>query len=132
MNLWLVRAGAHGEQEQIALDENVVTMGWNEFQNLSNVKRRDDLVTIYKKLYPDASKYKAGNEIGQLWRFIHEIKLGDLVAIPLKTESSIAIGEVTGNYEYKELSNDVRHIRRVKWLKTLPRSAFDQDLLYSF
>ena len=30
MSLWLVRAGQHGGQEQIALEQNVVTIGWNE------------------------------------------------------------------------------------------------------
>lgn len=132
MSLWLVRAGGHGEQEQIAIEENVITIGWNEFSDFSNIRRKEDLTEIYRKEYPEASKNKAGNEIGQIWRFIHDIKKGDLVALPLKTESSITLGEVVGDYEYKELSNNVKHIRRVKWLKTLPRSAFDQDLLYSF
>lgn len=132
MSLWLVRAGGHGEQEQVAIEENVITIGWNEFSDFSNLKRKEDLTEIYRKEYPGASKNKAGNEIGQIWRFIHDIKKGDLVALPLKTESSIALGEVVGDYEYKELFNNVKHIRRVKWLKTLPRSAFDQDLLYSF
>ena len=131
MSFWLVRAGSHGEQEQVALEENVVTIGWNEFPNLSNVKSREELYQVYRTIYPDSSKNKAGNEVGQLWRFIREIQIGDLVALPLKTESSIAIGKITGNYAYKAISDDVRHIRPVKWLKTLPRSAFDQDILYS-
>ncbi len=74
---------------------------------------------------------KAANQVGQIWRFIHEIKVGDLVALPLKTQSSIVLGKVEGEYEYKELANNIKHIRRVKWIKTLPRSAFDQDILYS-
>ncbi|WP_135611137.1 restriction endonuclease [Methanococcoides sp. AM1] len=131
MSFWLVRAGSHGEQEQVALEENVVTIGWNEFPDLSSVKSRDELYQIYREEYPDASKNKAGNEVGQIWRFVREMQIGDLVALPLKTESSIAIGKIDGNYTYKELSDNVRHIRPVKWLKTLPRSAFDQDILYS-
>jgi restriction system protein len=30
-----------------------------------------------------------------------------------------------------EITPAIRHIRPVKWLKTIPRSQFDQDLLYS-
>lgn len=90
MSLWLVRAGQHGGQEQIALEQNVVTIGWNEFSDLSNLKSKDDMSRIYWKEYPDFSKHRAGNEIGQIWRFVHEIQVGDLVALPLKTESSIA------------------------------------------
>lgn len=132
MSLWMIRAGGRGEQEQIALEQNVITIDRNEFPDLSNLKTKMDLTKVYRKEYPNSSKSKAGNEIGQIWRFVHDIKIGDLVALPLKTESSIAFGEVLGDYEYKEMSNSVKHIRPVKWLKTLPRSAFDQDLLYSF
>lgn len=131
MNFWLVRAGSHGEQEQVALEESVVTISWNEFSDLSNIKSREELYQVYRTIYPDSNKNKAGNEVGQIWRFINDIQVGDLVALPLKTESSIAIGKITGNYAYKVISADVRHIRPVKWLKTLPRSAFDQDILYS-
>ena len=35
MTLWLVRAGAHGEQEQGAYDNSIVTIGWNDLPNLS-------------------------------------------------------------------------------------------------
>jgi restriction system protein len=131
MSFWLVRAGSHGEREQVALDKNIVTIGWNEFSDLSNAKSREELHRIYRDEYPDSSKNKAANEIGQIWRFVNEIQIGDLVALPLKTESSIAIGKITGNYAYKDVSDDARHIRPVQWLKTLPRSAFDQDILYS-
>ncbi|HDM36271.1 MAG TPA: restriction endonuclease [Candidatus Syntrophoarchaeum butanivorans] len=131
MSLWMVRAGKHGEQEAVALNENVVTIGWNELPDLSGVSTKDELEELYWRTYPDAKKMQAVNEIGQIWRFIHEIKKGDLVALPLKTQSAVAIGRVEGDYKYKELAENVKHIRSVKWLKTIARSAFDQDLLYS-
>lgn len=133
MSLWLVRAGRHGEQEQGALEHSVVTIGWNEFSDLSNIKTRDELFELYGKVYLDRAvkKMRAINEVGQVWRFIREIQKGDLVALPLKTQSAIAIGKVEGDYEYRELTNIIKHFRRVKWLKTIPRSAFDQNILYS-
>ena len=131
MSLWLVRAGRHGEQEQGALEYNVVTIGWNAFSDLSSIKTKDELAEIYAKEYPTPKKMRAANEVGQIWRFVHEIQKGDIVALPLKTQSAIAIGKVVGDYEYKELTNNIKHIRRVKWLKIIPRSAFDQDILYS-
>jgi len=131
MSLWLVRAGRHGEQEQGALENGVVTIGWNEFPDLSKIKTKEELAKLYAKVYPGAKKMQAVNEVGQIWRFIHEIQKGDLVALPLKKQSAIAIGEVSREYEYSELANNIKHIRRVKWLKTIPRSAFDQDILYS-
>lgn len=132
MSLWLVRAGRHGEQEQGALQNNIVTIGWNELPNLFNVKTRGDLAKLYNQVHPTAQKTQAANAIGQVWRFVHEIQKGDLVALPLKTRSAITIGKVEGEYEYEKLADNIKHIRRVEWLKTIPRSAFDQDILYSF
>lgn len=131
MSLWLVRAGRHGEQEQGALEHSVVTIGWNEFLGLSNIKTKDELTELYTRVNPVAKKMQAANEVGQIWRFLREIQKDDLVALPLKTQSAIAIGKVLGDYEYKELTANIKHIRRVKWLKRIPRSSFDQDILYS-
>jgi restriction system protein len=131
MSLWLVRAGRHGEQEQGALDNNVVTIGWNKFNDLSKIKSREELTRLYLKLNPGSKKMKAANEVGQIWRFIQEIQKGDLVALPLKMQSGISIGKVESDYQYKEITPNIKHIRYVKWIKTIPRSAFDQDILYS-
>lgn len=131
MSLWLVRAGRHGEQEQGAIENSVVTIGWNEFDDLSKVKSREELTELYQKMKPGSKKMKVANEVGQIWRFIREIQKGDLVALPLKMQSGISIGKVESDYEYKELTPNIKHIRYVKWIKTIPRSAFDQDILYS-
>jgi len=131
MSLWLVRAGRHGEQEQGALDNNIATIGWNELPDLSNAKNREEIAKIYARVHPTAKKAQAAKGVGQVWRFVGEIQKGDLVALPLKTQSAIAIGKVQGEYEYKELADNIKHIRRVEWLKTIPRSAFGQDILYS-
>ena len=131
MTLWLVRAGRRGEQERGALDHEVVTIGWNELPDLSNIKTRDELKERYSQIYPDAKERTKANEVGQIWRFFQEIQSGDLVALPLKTQSAIAIGEVKGGYEYRELASNIKHFRKVQWLKKIPRSAFAQDLLYS-
>jgi len=130
----MVRAGRYGQQEQGALDNNVVTIGWNKLPDLSNIKTKEEFTKFYTGVYPDEvdNKRKFANQVGQVWRFIHDIEKGDLVALPLKTQSAIAIGKVEGEYQYEPLADNIKHLRKVKWLKTIPRSAFDQDLLYSF
>lgn len=134
MSLWLVRAGAHGEQEQRALQHDVVTIGWNDLPDLSTIKSRAQLKDLYEKVYPEARKMRVANQVSQIWAFINRIKPGDLVVLPLKLQSAIAIGEVTGRYQHRtDLGPDVVHVRPVKWIKTdIPRTKFDQDLLYSF
>jgi len=131
MTLWLVRAGSHGEQEQVAYDKNVVTIGWNHLSDLSKITEKSEIEELYVEAHGPQKKMSLANQVGQIWNFVKNIKKGDLVALPLKTQSSIVIGEVTGDYEYKELAPNVKHTRSVKWLKTIPRSEFEQDLLFS-
>lgn len=52
MSLWMVRAGRRGDQEQGALDSGVVTIGWNELPDLSNVKDRQELARLYMSIHP--------------------------------------------------------------------------------
>jgi restriction system protein len=40
MPLWMIRAGRHGEQEQKAIDNSFVTIGWNELSDLSNISSK--------------------------------------------------------------------------------------------
>ena len=133
MAVWLVRAGKYGDAEQSALERSVVTIGWNELPDLSTVNDREELANIYRKLNPDASAGKVANHVGQVWAFRSRIEKNDLVILPLKSRSAIAIGKVIGPYQYTtEMGDGIRHIRKVEWLRTdLPRTTFDQDLLHS-
>jgi len=60
--------------------------------------------------------------------------VGDVAVLPLKTRAGqIALGRVTGTYRYADVRGQERHTRAVDWTHPdLPRSTFDQDLLYSF
>lgn len=132
MTLWLIRAGSKGEQEQIALDKGVAAIGWNEISDLSKFKNKEELVKLCESAFPGSKKMTIVKFVSQLWNFSKEIKINDLVVLPLKTQSMIAIGRITGDYKYEEIAPNTKHIRKVEWIKRIPRSLFDQDLLYSF
>jgi len=129
MSLWLIRAGKHGEDENTALEKGLSIIGWREMPDVSNVKSYDEMKQRHSEIYPDISPKAIINNAAQLWAFVKRIEKGDLVILPLKTLSAIAIGEIIGDYQYVE----GRHVRKVKWIKeNIPRNAFGQDLLYSF
>jgi restriction system protein len=134
MSLWLVRAGKHGEQEDKVIESRIIAIGWLQLPDLSSIKSRDDLKKLYEKIYPDAKKKTIANNVSQVWAFINKIKEGDLVVLPLKRRSAIAISKVTGPYQYRtDISEDIHHTRSAEWIKTdVPRAVFSQDLLYSF
>lgn len=77
---------------------------------------------------------RIGNHAGQVWSFISAMKPGDWVVIPLKSKPAIAIGEITNEFAYDPNADPLHRCwRGVKWLnQEVPRSVFDQDLLYSF
>jgi restriction system protein len=133
MALWLVRAGEHGEQEQAALQHGVAVIGWNELRDLSGIKTREELLQLLEQTYPEKKK-ALPNWTGQIWAFLKRIEVNDLVVLPLKTQSAIAVGKVTGGYAYQTgLAPGVNHTRQVRWLRMdIPKTAFQQDLLYSF
>src|SRR5258708_4773756 len=133
MGVWLVRAGAHGEAEQVALDENVVVVGWPELGDLTSVVGNwDGLLARIRETYPDASAARVSNWGGQLNGFL-TMAIGDLAVLPLKTRSALAIGKITGAYTFRPSAPlAARHAREVQWLtKDLPRTSLRKDLLHS-
>lgn len=132
MALWMVRAGRNGERESFALDEGLAVVGWEELSDLTNVESREDLRALCNEVYANENVNRINNWVGQLWAFRGRIEVGDLVALPLKTQPAVAIGKATGPYHYRaQASDSVRHVRAVEWEKVVPRSNLGQDLLYS-
>lgn len=134
MALWVIRAGRQGERENFALENNVAVIGWDEMRvDLGKYKNRQELHDALKNMYPDRKPNAIGNWAGQLWSYVHEIAKGDLIAMPMKNRGVIYFGEVTGDYSFRsDFPEHSQHSRPVKWIKEIPRTQFDPDLLYSF
>jgi restriction system protein len=133
MTFWVIRAGKHGETENYALEKNVAAVGWDEVSSLAKIQSRDDVSALLDQIYPEQKSTTKNVWTGELWAFKERIKVGDLVAIPLKTRAAIAFGTVTGPYQYVEKGpSGGTHQRPVRWLRTdVPRTEIDQDILYS-
>lgn len=135
MSLWLVRAGGHGEYEQKFLDENRIYLTWDGLNyDLGKIQDRNALRSLLVQVYPGDSKGKISHHAGQIWTFSHRIDKGDWIVLPSKYKPAIHIAEVEGKYIHDSSAQDpFFHSRQVKWLETdIPRTNFDQDLLYSF
>jgi restriction system protein len=108
-------------------------IGFRNVPSLADATSYEDVQQIVKAAMPEAKPRAVGNFAGQLWAFAVAMKVGDIVVLPRKLTSQIAIGRVTGGYEYRQIGSEHRHTRGVEWLRPdVPRSAFEQDLLYSF
>ena len=133
MTLWLIRAGKNGEQEHDALENNVCVIGWNELPDLSKITNKEELTKIYHQHYEDETERAAIIRINQIWRFVKDIKIEDMIALPLKSERSVAIGKINEEYTYKKISPIIQHTRSVQWMGKIPRSSLleHKDILYS-
>jgi restriction system protein len=113
MHVWMIRAGRYGAQEALALDKGLAVIGWEEMPDLSQATSQTIMRDLCRHVYPDASEAKLNNYVGQFFSFIHRIALGDLVALPRKSTSTIALGRVTGPYQYREDLGEVHRVRPV-------------------
>jgi restriction system protein len=136
MALWLVRAGKYGEHEQRFFADSACYLTWEgtEDRDLQKVKDYEGIKALLAELYPDEKPKTRINWASQIAPFVFDIQPGDWVVMPHKHKPAIAFGEVTKGYAFDAKADETyRHSVRVKWLNTeVPRSAFDQDLLYSF
>ena len=135
MALWLIRAGSNGEYEKKFLDENRIYLTWEGLsQDLGKIQDRSDLTRIYQETYPDAPTGRIRNNVGQIWAFVKGMKPGDWFVLPSKHKPAIHVGEIKSDYTFVPDAEDpFYHYREVKWIaRDIPRSNFDQDLLYSF
>lgn len=133
MTLWVAHAGKYSEGQSTALLDNCIVAGWDDVPNLLQYLSLQALKDALPAIYPDAKEKTLVNWAGQLMAFRDQIKVGDLVALPLKGQPFFAIGEVSGGYRhYPEGPSGAYHRRPVNWLDmALPRALLDKDLLFS-
>ena len=131
--VWLVRAGANGEDEVAALEQNLAIIGFTEFPDMTDVADADALLAGVRQANPEAPERRIRNWVFQMVAFALRMCQGDMVALPLKTRPGrVALGRVTGSYTYRKIEGVNRHTRPVEWIRTdVSRSDLGQDLLYS-
>jgi restriction system protein len=132
ITVWGIHAGKFSEADSLFLKKNVIALGWAEAGDLSELKMdRDAFKALISKTFPQDKPGSIPVSAGQLFRFIHEIKQGDIIVYPSKTDRQIHIGQIEGSYHYApELDRHYPNTRPVKWLKSLPRTSFTQGALY--
>ncbi len=130
MTAWVVRAGTRGEWEETALSEGLAGIAFHVRRHISNFSTRDELrQTIIDEF--GETPARASSFASQLWNFAYVIRVGDMVILPRKLPRVIAVGRISGDYAHRE-DLEAPHVRAVEWgARQIPRSDFDQDLLYS-
>lgn len=110
--------------------EGRIALGWSEMGNLHSISpTREAFKAKVREAYGDQSHVT--NSAGQLFRFVTEMKPGDIALYRSKVDRQIYIGKVKGDYEYRpDLNKDFCNIRAVQWVKTVQPTQFSQGALY--
>ena len=125
--------GIHIKEKNTALSENNphICIGWSDLGDLSEIKDKNDLAILYDAHFEKNNRGR-GQDIGQIWRFINDVKEGDYVIF---AENSVFhIGRIESDYyfdktDYEGQSNDYKNTRKVRWLKkNISRSMLSSDL----
>ena len=125
--------GIHIKEKNNALsDDNPhVCIGWSDMGDLSGISDKGALATLYDEHFEKNSRGR-GQDIGQVWRFLNDVKEGDYI---IYAENSVFhIGRIESEYyydetEYPDQSSDYKNTRKVRWLKkNISRSVLSSDL----
>ena len=135
MAVWVIRAGRMGENEEFALNEGVYSIGFSQERSVADFSDYESLRDYIHRQSDEWSLQQAASRASQLWRFVHDMQLDDMIVLPRKRHRVIAVGRITGNYLYNadESQAPLPHTRKVEWqVQDLPRANFDEDLKHSF
>ena len=113
-----------------ALQSNTLIIGWAEAEGLLNDALEWD--EFREIVGGDVDLRKAGRAAGNMWRFVREMKVGDLVVVPYGPQ--FYVGEVSGPafYDDTKVEEDTAYRRPVVWLNNkqcIPRSTAKSALL---
>ncbi|MGE6439951.1 AAA family ATPase [Psychrobacter sp. NPDC078409] len=113
------------------IENNYILLGWGEDINFTGCENRKQVVSKFEStrnisLSDDPYNYLAT----AVNSFKNVIKTGDLVIISDGNHKFRAIAEVTGNYEFLDLSDRIgyQQSRKVKWLRVYETSLPKEKL----
>lgn len=116
--MWMVR-GEGGTLYEEFRERGIVAIGWMQLGEAAQPGvSRQQLVAIYQQVDPAAKAGKIIAGASQVWRFVNEIKAGDLVVTYSPANRTYLVGTFVGPYEYRPEWADegMVQVRPVKWL----------------
>lgn len=114
-NIYVVRA-EFGTFTQAFKNHGYVGVGWFN-QLVDKTFSREDIKELYRQKFPKDMPMRVNQNSGQVYRFINDLKVGDIVITPYKT-NHLLVGEVITEVYHKDDTTSIYPLRRnVKWFK---------------
>lgn len=98
--LWVVHISNNAKIAARCQREDFVCIGWTRIGDLAPHDSREKMKAAMHRAYPDWSNGSVNASYGQVFRFAHEMKVGDPVVYPVKGSREIMVGQITGPYRW--------------------------------
>lgn len=149
-NYWLIRPGINNICFEQFKRDSVVAIGWDRIGNINS----DTIVELEKIKYIVAHEYedllqekkgtrerrrKISDIASKIYRFLYEIKIGDIVICP--GNDSVLIGKIQGKVyisdgKYKvsdskdndEYIGNLNKVRKVEWINEIKRENLEPNI----
>jgi restriction system protein len=129
---WAARAGSSGQADTIFLGSGQIAISSAEVE--SDVSNLPASRGAFKEAFSRSNASRPEStpaQAGQLFRFVHEMSIGDRIIYPRRQDRTLRWGEIVGPYVFDpDDANEFSHRRAVRWIGKLSRDAFSQGALY--
>ncbi len=113
--VWMVRAGENARFIEAFL-KGVVSIGWNETGDLTNLKTQEEILRAYQKAFPNDTKAKISTAVAMLYKFRSIIKQGDKIITYNPEQRDYSVGTFVSDYFFKKAKESEHfHLRKVEW-----------------
>ena len=133
-NVWCVRS-EFGKYTDHFVSGGYAAVGWIGGDDLTGITDREEFRRLYKKDQPQDTDARVGANVGQVYRFMVDVKPGDYIITPTTNSALLRYGRVESEPSYEPEQDDgcpFPHRRRVAWEKQpLNRKELSMPLQYS-
>lgn len=127
MKVFVVRSD-FGRYTNAFKENNYVAIGWFD-QLIDKSFTREQIKDLYRKVYHKDGSMRVNQNAGQVYRFINDIKIDDIVITPY-SDNRLLVGKVTSEVYYEKDTTSRYYLRKkVEWFSnTLDRQILSIPL----
>lgn len=133
-DVWCVRS-EYGKYTDDFVAGGYAAVGWIRGADLTGITDREEFRQLYKEDQPMDSNARVGQNVGQIYRFMVDVKPGDYIITPTTDSALLRYGRVESVPSYEPNHVDTcpfPHRRRVAWEKQpLNRKELSMPLQYA-
>lgn len=122
MKVFVLRAD-YGRYTDTFKNNNYIGIGWFSRDTIDphlegwKLEDKEFLKEKYREKYPTDTNMRVNQNVGQIYRFVNEMKIGDYVISPFNT-NELLIGEIESEmYVEEDNTSPYSWRKKVKWLR---------------